>query len=70
MRVNYPTQASLIAIMTPPLIIVTGGCFALLCFFIMLAELLFKLIALPAIFLLGMTTLVYGYILQKMAKIK
>ena len=48
------------------LIIATGGLFALICFLIVLAEVIVKFIAFPVVFLLGMTVLALGFIKRKL----
>jgi hypothetical protein len=52
------------------LVIVTGGCFAVLCLLILLMEFLAKIIAIPIIFAFGTGCLAYGLVKRKVFKFK
>jgi hypothetical protein len=51
---------------TSALIIATGCCFALLCFFLILIEFIVKVLAVPVIFSIAMASLAYGLMQRKL----
>ena len=62
MRQLYHNHPSFMAYLSTGLTIVTGSCFAILCALMLLVELVIKVIAVPVIFLFGISTLAYGLI--------